>query len=418
MKKTATLFVGLMLSLSSITAQTLDTLSIGAGYTQTVWYNIETDAETKKTNLDWDLTFSTRIRRDAAIHTSPYATLYKAIAPASAWSTTNNIDTLKLIPQSGIDSSWAWGNFNLTGDNVFNYGWGNYSTITHNVAGDSLYVIKTSTGAWKKIIIDKLAGDTVYSFRFADLNGANEVSATLNKNDFAGKNFGYYSISAQKTIDKEPTSANWHLVASRYYGLTPDQNGVLQSYPLTGILQNDGVKIAKVVKRDTANDSYAGVNFLDRINIIGADWKSFNTATNQWKLADSTAYFVRIPSGKIYKMIFTGFGGSSTGNMIFKREAVKTTSIQDPKDGIAALGVYPNPAQDGGITLIYDLGKETQNVDIQLFNLSGQAVFNQKLPYTEGLNQFTLPTLNLNTGLYIVRLQAGNKILTQKVMVK
>lgn len=417
MKRTATLIVGLVISYTSIVAQTLDTLSIGAGYTQTIWYNFETDVETKKSNLDWDLAFSTRIRRDAAIHTSPYSTLYKAVAPASAWSTVS-VDTLKLTPQLGVDTSWSWGTFNLTGDNVFNYGWGNYNTATHNVNGDSVYVLKTTTGAWKKIIIDRLSFDTIYTFRFANLDGSDEVSASLNKNNFAGKNFGYYSIATKSTIDKEPLSKNWDITASRYYGLTPDQNGVLQSYLLTGILQNDGVKIAKVIKRDTANDSYAGLNFSERINIIGADWKSFDLTTNQWKLADSTAYFVKNAVGKIFKVVFTKFGGSSTGNMIFTREAVKTTSLQDPKDGIAALGVYPNPATDGAITLVYDLGKEIQTADIQLFNLAGQSVFNQKVPYTEGLNQFTLPELNLNAGLYFVRLQAGNKVLTQKVVIR
>ena len=417
MKKFATLFAGLMLFSISLKAQKLDTLSIGAGYSQTVWYKFDTDVETKKTNLDWDLAFATRIQRDASINTNPFATLYKAIAPAAQWSSVV-IDTLKLVPQLGIDSSWSVGTFNLTGDNVFNYGWGNYSTVTHNVNGDSVYVIKTVAGAWKKIIIDRLSYDTTYTFRYADLNGMNEVSATLSKNKFSGKNFGYYSISANNTVDKEPLSKDWDIVATRYYGLTPDQNGVLQSYPLTGILQNDGVRVAKVTKRDTSIDTFNNLNYLSRINIIGSDWKSFDQMANKWKLADSTAYFVRTTTGKIYKMVFTNFGGSANGNMIFTRSALQTTSVKDLNDDISSLAIYPNPATDGNITLVYDLGKNAQNVDIQLFNIAGQSVFTQKIPYTEGLQQFAMPQLNLNSGIYFARVSSGNQSLIQKIIVK
>ncbi len=402
---------------STISAQTVDTLSIGAGYSQQVWYKFETDVETKQSNLNWDLAFSTRIQRDAAINTNPFATLYKAIAPASAWSTIV-IDTTTLVAQNGIDSSWSVGTFNLTGDNVFNYGWGNYNTSTHHVNGDSIYVMKTVNGLWKKIIIDRLTYDTIYTFRYADINGANEKSATLSKRDFAGKNFGYYSISSDSKIDREPLGKDWDIIATRYYGLTPDQNGVLQSYPLTGILQNDGVKVAKVIKRDTANDSYAGLNFLDKINIIGANWKSFDQATNQWKLVDSTAYFVKTTNGKIYKLIFTKFGGSSTGNMIFTKEALATSSVKDVINGTAALAVYPNPATDGNFTLVYDLGKNVQHADFQLFNISGQSIFSQKLPCNEGLQQWNVPTLGLKEGIYFAQIRYNDKAITQKIVVR
>lgn len=407
-----------LLTASNLSAQTLDTISIGAGYTQQVWYKLETDVETKKSNLDWDLAFSTRVQRDAAINTNPFATLYKAIAPASAWSTLK-VDTLTLVPQNGIDTSWSVGTFNISGNNVFDYGWGGYNFATHHVNGDSIYVLKTVAGAWKKIIIDRLSYDTTYTFRYADLNGANEVSASLNKGAFAGKNFGYYSITTNSKLDREPLIKDWDIVAGRYYGQTPDPStGQLVSYPLTGILHNDGVKVAKVVKRDTSSDVYENLNYNPRINVIGYDWKTFDLATNQWKVADSTAYFIRTPIGKIYKIAFTKFGGSSTGNIIFTREVVKATSVQDVKNGTAVLAVYPNPASDGNITLVYDVDKNAQRVDIQLFNISGQSVYAQKQAYTEGLQQLTLPSLNLNAGIYFAQIRWNGRVMTQKVIVK
>ena len=418
MKFFTTLTASTLLIASNLSAQTLDTISIGAGYTQQVWYKLETDVETKKSNLDWDLAFSTRIQRDAAINTNPFATLYKAIAPASAWSTLT-VDTLALVPQNGLDTTWSVGTFNMTGNNVFDYGWGGYNPATHHVNGDSIYVLKTVAGSWKKIIIDRLSYDTTFTFRYADLNGANEVSASLNKTAFAGKNFGYYSITTNSKLDREPLIKNWDLVAGRYYGQTPDPTtGVLVSYPLTGILHNDGISVAKVVKKDAVGNNFKDLNFISRINVIGYDWKTFDLATNQWKVADSTAYFVKTAIGQIYKLVFTKFGGSSTGNIIFTKELLKATSVQDVKNGTAALAVYPNPASDGTITIVYDLGNNAQSVDIQLFNIAGQSVYTQKQAYTEGLQQLTLPNLNLNAGIYFAQIRWNGRVLTEKVIVK
>ena len=422
MKNLTTLFLGLVLNFTFLNAQTLDTVSIGVGYSQQVWYKLETDKETKSLANNWDLAFSTRISRDAAIWIHPNASLFKAVAPASAW-TRLNVDTLTLTPdkqQFNADTVWYTGAFNYTGDNLFNYGWGTYNIITHNVVGDSIYILKTPSGAWKKIFIEKLAYDTSYFFKYADLDGANEKSFELKKKNFANKDFGYFSLTTNNTVDREPLSKDWDLTFLRYIGLTPDGTGKLQNYPLTGVLSSDNVTVVKV-RRDTTNDKTDGLNFQSKINVIGADWKSFDQANSRWKLLDSTAYFIKLSSGKLFKIIFTGFGGATNGNMIFTREELKaiTSSLNNPNDGVAVLGVYPNPVTDGNITLVYELGKKsTQDVDIQLFNLAGQSVFSKKAPYTEGIQQYTLPILNLNTGIYFARIRWEGKMLTQKVVIK
>jgi hypothetical protein len=423
MKNFATLVVCFVLiNCTFLNAQTLDTVSIGAGYSQQVWYKLEMDKEVKSAAGNWDLGFSTRINRDAAIWVNPNASLYRAVAPASAWANLV-VDTLALTPekqQFNADSVWYTGAFNYTGDNVFNYGWGTYNIITHNVIGDSIYIMKTLSGAWKKIFIEKLSYDTSYFFKYADLNGANEKRFELKKKDFSGKYFGYFSFSTDNIVNREPLSKDWDLNFWRYIGLTPDGTGKLQNYPLTGIMSSDEVKVAKI-KRDTSNDKTDGLNFQTRINVIGADWKNFDQVNNRWTLLDSTAYFVKLANGKIFKLIFTGLGGSANGNMIFTREDIKaitSSSIENPREGVATFGIYPNPATDGGITLVYELGKtNAQDVDIQLINFSGQSVFNKKMPYSEGLQQYILPTLNLNTGLYFARIQWGSKMLTQKVLI-
>lgn len=406
-----------LICLPHLSAQTLDTISMGANFSQQVWYKFETDNETKKPYTDWDLAFSTRVQRDAAIHTNPFSTLFKAIAPVSDWSTLK-VDTLKLVAQNGLDTSWTVGSFNISSNNFFDYGWGGYNPATHHVNGDSIYILKTASGTWKKIVIDRLSYDTTFTFRYADLDGANEKSGSLSKNNFAGKNFGYYSLTTHSKIDREPLIKDWDIVAGRYQGSAIDPvSGTVSSTSLIGVLHNDGVSVAKVIKRDTASDIYQDLNFNPRINVIGHDWKIFDAAKNQWKVADSTAYFIKTSRGLIYKIIFKKFDSTSTGNIIFTKEALKTTGLKDVSKGSAILAVYPNPSHGDNITLIFDLGKVFQPVDIHFINVTGQVVFTRKYDYTEGVHQMNLPELDLKAGVYFVQMRWNGRVLSQKMVV-
>ena len=134
MKKITTLALLITLSIVKISAQTLDTLTMGAGYSVQTWYKFETDKETKSPINNWDLAFTAR-KLDAAIWVNPNAALYKAVAPASAWSTMT-VDTLALKQiQTNTDTSLFVGAMNRTQDGVFDYGWGNYNVASHNVTG-------------------------------------------------------------------------------------------------------------------------------------------------------------------------------------------------------------------------------------------------------------------------------------------
>ena len=424
MKKIFTLALLIAAFFTSMTAQvTLDTLTMGPNYSIQSWYKFETDKETKAPINNWDLAFTTK-SADAGIFVNHAALLYRAAAPASAWATMT-VDTAALlasgIQQVNTDTSWSVGALNRTQNNVFDFGWGNYSVVTHNVTGDSVYVMKAATdGKWRKFIIERLALDTSYFVKIANLDGTNPISLEVKKGAYRGKNFGYYSFATAAQLDREPLSKDWDVTVWRHWGLAADPtNGSIQSYLLTGFLQNHGTSVAKVIKRDTASDVFANQVFKSQINTIGADWKTFLQATNVWKLADSTAYFVKTANGKIYKMIFTGFGGAGTGNAIFKRELVgQVTSTKVADDKIAALAVSPNPATDGYFNIVYDFGKTPQQANFQLFNLAGQAVYTQKLQNTEGVQILQMPTLNLTNGVYLARLTFDGQSLVRKVVIQ
>jgi hypothetical protein len=419
MKKVFTIFSSLFLSLA-LSAQVwtvTDTVSLGAGYSQQSWYKLSDGAETKGTYTNWDLAFSTQ-GRDAAIWTNHTTKLYRAVAPASAWATVA-VDTALLtddLLQYNSDTAWYYGALNQSGDNIFNYGWGNYSGTSRNVVGDSVYVLKTGAGTWKKLVIERLVADTVYNFKYANLDGSNPQTFELKKRFFVGKNFAYFSLINNNTLDREPLSNQWDLSFQTYYGLTPDNLGQLQTYLLRGVLSNKNLRVAKASGRDTSINTTAGLNFGTKINVIGADWKSFN---GSWKVADTTAYFINTGNA-IYKLVFTGFGGSGNGNIIFKKTLLTTvtSNAQDVSETKAVLSVYPNPASGDNINVVYDLGDKVQNADFQLFNLVGQVVYSQNIKNTSGLQNLNLPALNLTSGLYVARLTFAGRQLVQKIYIQ
>jgi hypothetical protein len=423
-----------LLCLNFLQAQTvLKTASMGAGYTQNVWYNLETDVQTKGTATGWDLAISMR-GFDGAIFTSPFDTLYRAVNSLVNYSTVSNADTLpkstaRLLYNS--DTTWNTGAFNGTITGVFDYGWGNYNQVTNSVVGDSTYIIKLSTGVWKKIVIEKLSFDTAYFIKYANLDGTNEQRLEINKKANNTKNFLYLNLTTNTVLDLEPKATDWHLLFSRYQSKAIDPtSGQAVPFIVSGVLSNTilsnvrgvnvygGTFVAKVIRKDTASDVYSQASFATSTGAIGDQWKSFDYQTNKYVMSDSTTYFVKTPSLKIYKLIFKDFGGAANGNFVFTKEYMLGTSIQDPTDGNAAMAISPNPATDGQIQVVFDLGKNVQQANFQLFNLAGQSVYSQELAHTEGLQNMILPALGLNSGIYVARINVNGKAMIQKIVVR
>lgn len=80
------------------------------------------------------------------------------------------------------------------------------------------------------------------------------------------------------------------------------------------------------------------------------------------------------------------------------------------------LNVYPNPVR-GTANIKIEL-TETATVSYQVYDLSGRMVMNDVLgTYGQGQNTLTFSTNDLTSGSYILRVQAGSKVSTAKIMV-
>jgi Secretion system C-terminal sorting domain len=433
MKKTLVILCITLLSNSFITAQVKDTVSMGAGYANMVWYDIENDVETKFPATSWDISFS-MVATDAAIGANPNTTItyYQPVNSISNWANIVAADTIKLLkPIFNSDSLFRVGAFNSTSldNNIFDYGWGNYGQATRNIKGDSVYIIKTIKDEWKKIAFVSLDYDTMYTIKYANLDGSNEKVLEIKKKDYAKKNFVYLSMSENKILNPEPDNDKWDLLFTKYHGLTPDPTGKLVNYPLIGILQNNivlnergtfkatGATVAEIYRKDLVSTNFDQKKLRTEINTIGSEWKSFDRTTNKYTVSDTTVYFLKNRNAKYFKVLFKDFL-STQGSFVFERINFTPTSIKDVYNGTASLSVYPNPSNGNNLTLVYDLGKNPQKADFQLVTLSGQTIYAQKLQNTEGVQQLILPQLNLASGMYFAVMQWNGQSAIQKVIIK
>ncbi len=409
MKNNLTKFCGVILcfafviSLSGASAQTYDAVSIGPGYTNQSFYSLANNEISNISNTDWDLAFQvTGFQATVLVNGKNNVRLFKAGLDINAWSSITVNDTIGMMnPGNELlnqDTSWWAGAFNITNDiaNQFDLGWGVYDFATHVVTGDSLYFIKLSSGDVKKLWLQSLQNNTYY-FTYADLDGTNEVNASLSKQNFTGKNFGYYSIVNGVEIDREPNKYLWDITFEQYMATTPFV------YKVTGVLSNDSVQAVKAFPVDVATVSPWGYTFSYYTSTIGYDWKTYDFGTNGWVIEDSTVYFVYDRPGNLWKLWFTGFGGSATGDYEFYKQQISATGLEENSGKPSLLNVYPNPAA-ASLNILCFINEENDANHATIFDINGKRLLETSLQGYSGLKEVNLNTSSLDNGIYVLRL--------------
>lgn len=389
-----------------------DIVSLGSGYADQVWYSLENDEQGSSPKNNWDLAFGVS-PQGSTIHINPAVGTQLWVYPNGDTADFATVDTTGIsgwASLSNSDTSWYYGAFDMTinPNDPFDLGWGNYDMITHYVWGDSVYVIKLGNGEYQKFWLERLASGTYY-FRHAKLDNSMDMSHSLAKANYSGKNFGYYSLQGHNAVDREPANNTWDLTFTQYSAILPG----FGPYLVTGVLQNAGVEAVKVypVNDPATYTDWVSQTFNSEINVLGYDWKSFNMQTFQYDIEDSTVYFVKDLDSAYWKVIFTGFGGSSTGDFEFTKEKISTVGINEQSGSF--FSVYPNPAREQ-LNIVLDTQDQ---VEVALYNMSGQKVYSEVLNQTGfRTEQINLPSLN--SGLYILQVQGANWSKSEKVSIQ
>ncbi len=304
------------------------------------------------------------------------------------------------------DTSWAYGAFNRV-QNGLSIGWGTYDPLTHVITGDSIYVIQLANGDYRKLEIQDLTSGT-YHFRQASLDNSFNADHTLAKSDFPGKNFAYFDLELETSLDREPYYQSWDLMFTQYTGYLP------APYTVSGVLSNYNTEVAEAYPVDAATyTDYSSHSFTKHINGIGYDWKSFDFMSG-WVLEDSLVYFVKTINGSVWKLVFADFGGSADGNFIFSKEQVYVSGIADEADEMF-LNVYPNPAASQlNVALDLEAGHQTQ---LNILDLSGKEILSRSFK-ANGLQVRTLDVSGIESGVYLLAVRYGDRVRSEKIVIR
>ena len=398
------------LFLSKVYSQN-NNISMSAGYANQVFYSMQEGETQNINNGDWDLAFSIgNYSSSIRINDGMGVELYNYhLGDTSDWNNINqNIINMLSSPLNNSDTSWMIGGFDINSvPGGFDFGWGVYNIVNHHVVGDSLFIIKTINGNWKKLWIQNLASGE-YNFKYSNIDGSNEFVTSLKKSDFQDKLFGYYSIDQNNTIDREPLSADWDITFTKY--ITSVQG---MPYSVTGVLSNINVKVAEA--NNVTPATYYNFNnhiFQNEINTIGYDWKTFDMSSFSYILNPNVCFFIKDQEENIWRLYFNSFEGSSTGNVSFNTELISTAAVEEGNQN-NNITIYPNPASDY-VNLICESSKK-DNI-IYISDINGKIVLKEKT--TNCFSAINVNVSNFKKGIYIVSLVSDNFIKKEKLIIK
>ena len=409
-----------LLLISALAASTLtssaqvisDSVTMGSGYSNQVFYQLSTGNKTIANAADWDLQFfSSLFSASIRVNSGFDVELYAAASSDTSNFTTATLDTSSLTILRDGYATWETDAFTSQATGHPNYGWGAYQGLG-NLLGLKVYAIKLTSGVFKKIWIKEFKTSGTITFTVADLDGSNSFTKTISRSAYSAKRHFYYDVENDSIYDSEPGKTDWELVFRKY----SDQAGP-QYYNVTGALTNDGLAIAQVNNTSIA-DAQANWNthtYDSTINIIGYDWKSFNMGTFSWDITDSLSFIMKDYTGDVYQLVFTGTSGSSTGKMYFTKELFSTVSLEE-NSPVMNVGVFPNPA-NSFLTVNFELTDASVSTQIRIMDMNGRLVKTIANNFmNSGVNQITTDISDLTQGVYFLQIIAGNKSITKRVV--
>lgn len=421
MKKFTLSAILLTISLGASAQQAvLDSVEMGNGYANEVYYKLSDGTKSPQAFADWHLGFSTGTMSSTIISNAKNTTI-------KIWPNGTNDDFETAIDTTGY-SSWPvmvndsvdfyQGAFNQNIDYtntmvyqgqtmLLDYGWGAYNFATHIVTGDSIYLVKVGNDVFKLDIIKKQNG--TYFFRFGNLDATTSTEIQVAGTNYNTKEFVFYNLTTNEIKDRE--LADWDLWAIQYHDW---YNGMAADQVVTGILTNPKWEVAKV-NVGTGNQSshvdYSSGNFIYNKNAVGQGYKYMNQAY-QWVVYDDEVYYLRNEDGEVWKWYPTKFMGAGYGRTVFYKQQIGFLGLEEQT--IQFVDIYPNPAQDI-LTVVFD--SKANNTEIIVRNQMGQVVSVESFNTTTGVAQQKLDISAFTNGVYFVEVNQ-NGFSTVKSIVK
>lgn len=414
MKQIFTLLAILLTSVG-LWAQTPVEVITGENYADEVYYSYTDGSLATTSRNNWEVAFAVD-RMDVSILANHGAGVELYTYPNGDTASWNSIDTVGMSNWTSMYNSIDDindGAFlrNIDLNNDFDQGWGVYNMTTHNIEGDSLFILKTTLGNYKKVWVvnaNPNVGANNWTFRYADLDGENEETVLVDSDDYQGFNHIHFSIENNMVVDKEPLSTEWQLYFTRYYDYTIP-------YYVTGVQINSRyVQVQQVEEVDQASYTYfKEAEFSTNLSGIGSDWKTFNNSTFSYDINDNRVYFTKNynetkTDSTYWKLYFTNFGGSTDGKYSFSQEDVTAYQSVKELENVSLFEIYPNPATDQ-ISLVTDSDSE---LEIFITDMTGKMVYSGIL--NAGFNQERIHVKTYQAGVYNISIRSDKGMINKR----
>lgn len=413
-----TIFLFLICHLSMAQSPVIDSIFMGAGYANQIYYKLGSGQTGQQIAADWHLAVSvqpsipptqtlqgTTIRINGGYGIE----LYKVSdTDSSGFNTLDNVNNMANWQQLRDDyTNWDEGCLNSTRSTTepFDYGWGKYlGNPSYNVVGDSIYVLKTPSGNYKKLWIKKLQFDTLWQIVVANLDNSSTYQLSFSKTaqGYAGKNFVYINADNGTIANSEPAEG-WDLLFGKYV----DEVAPGLVYPVTGVLTNKSVKTAKAYPVDISSVAYADyeTQLGNSISTIGYTWKVF--ANGAFSIEDSLVYYVKLANGAAYRLRFLDFR-STDGMAKFELQPVSFGASVSAVSAAFDWSFSPNPVTDQ-----LNINSSARINRIYISDISGRLLF-----AVNNLNQKSgnISVSSLPKGLYLITLETIEGTSTGKLI--
>lgn len=272
------------------------TIEIGYPYKNQVFYNCATNSVVStNSKWDWDLGFECSEQgKHVSLNT----------AKGVLVSNQGRVDFSAVNSVSGIVWQWDASSGNL--DSTAVGSWWQYNDV---YILDRQYDEEGVHLGYVKIQFQTVT-DKEYHFKYANLDGSNERTVTVQKEP--NRNFVGFSFDDGKTKIIEPESDKWDLLFTNYQHFF---SNLTLPFVITGVLSNSysGVEVAEVF-----NNQFLSVSLSDTINYtftnerdeIGFDWKIRNGQDNSFTIDGEKSFIVKTKEGIYYKIRFIDFYNS------------------------------------------------------------------------------------------------------------
>lgn len=269
-------------------------IEIGYPYNNQVYYNCKTNNIVSiNLKFDWDLSFECS---PTGFHV--LVNTAKGIFVANQ----GNVPFSSITSISGVN--WLW---DAPNGNLDSTAFGNWQNTNNVYIVDRQFDINGNHLGYKKIQFISV-NNQEYHFKYADLNGNNEINYTLTKNyDVSFIHFSFNNSG--QTLLLEPKKNEWDLLFTNHYHKF---SNLPLPFVLTQVLTNkfNGVIVAEdnnnnffnITLSDTAN--YTFTNYWDE---IGHDWKIRNSQDNSFTIDPNKCYIIKTTDKTFYKIRFIDF---------------------------------------------------------------------------------------------------------------